>query len=125
MKSTKIIYYVSTGLLSLAMLAGAFGELTFSQEAIDVFLHLSYPLYLLYILGVAKILGVIGIWQNKFPNLREWAYAGFFIDLLGAIASHIFAGDTISQYGFALGVLFITLMSYTSLKKKEKELSVN
>ena len=117
MKNTKIIYYVSTGLLSLVMLAGAFGELSFSEVAVDQFIHLGYPLYLLYILGTAKFLGVIALWQNKFGTLREWAYAGFFIDLVGALASHLFVGDDFSQYGFAVGVLIVTIISYMTFKK--------
>ncbi|MFA7285366.1 MAG: DoxX family protein [Candidatus Paceibacterota bacterium] len=117
MKNTKIVYYIFTGLLSAVMLAGAFGELSFSQVAVDQFVHLGYPLYMLYILGTAKFLGVIALWQNKFPNLREWAYAGFFIDLVGAIASHLFVGDDISQYGFAVGVLVVTIISYINFKK--------
>lgn len=121
MKNTKIVYYVFTGIFSLAMLAGAFGELTFDQAGVDLFTHLGYPLYLLYILGVAKILGVVGIWQNKIPTLREWAYAGFFIDILGALASHMFVGDGIAEYGFALGMLVFLSVSYFSFKKTRTE----
>lgn len=117
MKNTKIVYYISTGILSLVMLAGAYGELSFQDTATDMFVHLGYPLYLLYILGVAKILGVIGIWQNKIPTLREWAYAGFFIDLIGALSSHLFVGDSINQYGLAGGMLVVLSISYISFKK--------
>ncbi len=117
MKKTKILFYIFTGIFSLAMLGGAFAELTFSETAVAQFIHLGYPLYLLYILGIAKILGVIGIWQNKIETLREWAYAGFFIDILGALASHIFVGDSVKEYGFALVMLAILSISYFNFKK--------
>jgi hypothetical protein len=46
--------------------------------------HLGYPSYLLAILGTAKLLGAPALLQNRFPTLREWAYAGFAFDLIGA-----------------------------------------
>jgi len=58
--------------------------------------HLGYPPYLLTILGTAKLLGALALLQNRLPTLREWAYAGFTINLLGATASHLFAGDPLS-----------------------------
>ena len=58
--------------------------------------HLGYPAYLPAILGTAKLLGALALLQNRVPTLREWAYAGFTINLLGATASHLFAGDPLS-----------------------------
>jgi DoxX-like protein len=55
--------------------------------------HLGYPGYLLVILGAAKLLGSAALLQTRVPTLREWAYAGFMIDLIGAVASHAFTGD--------------------------------
>jgi hypothetical protein len=54
---------------------------------------LGYPLYLMKILRVAKIFGGIAILTGKLPRMKEWAYAGFSFDFLGATASHIITGD--------------------------------
>ncbi len=56
-------------------------------------MHLGYPLYLMRILGLAKILGAVAIVTNRSRTLAEWAYAGFVFDLVGAVASHLIVGD--------------------------------
>lgn len=117
-KTWNIIYFVATILLSASFLFGGYSELVGQEAARDVLIHLGYPLYLLYILGVAKILGVIGIWQKFSPALREWAYAGIVFDLLGATVSHIFVGDGPMIYAPALISLVVTLVSYIALKKR-------
>jgi hypothetical protein len=55
--------------------------------------HLGYPLYLMRILGLAKILGAVAIVTNRSRTLTEWAYAGYAFDLIGAVASHLVVGD--------------------------------
>ncbi|WP_246062770.1 DoxX family protein [Paenibacillus ehimensis] len=44
-----------------------------------------------------------------FPRLKEWAYAGIFVDMTGSAASHLFVGDygvylhpIWSAFGFAI-----------------------
>lgn len=117
-KTWNIIYFVATILLSASFLFGGYSELVGQEAARGVLIHLGYPLYLLYILGVAKILGVIGIWQKFSPALREWAYAGIAFDLLGATVSHIFVGDGPMIYAPALISLVVMLVSYIALKKR-------
>ena len=88
MSTTKIFYYLSTGLLSLLMLFSAFNYF-FNYEAIEGFFRIfGYPTYLIYPLGIAKVLGLIAIWPRLSPLLKEWAYAGFFFDVLLAFAAH-------------------------------------
>ena len=53
-------------------------------QALEMFAHLGYPAYLHPFIGVAKILAVITILVPGFPRLKEWAYAGLVIDLIGA-----------------------------------------
>lgn len=93
MNFKKIAYWLTTGLFSLGMGASAVFELTRSSEMVQGFQHLGYPLYLLTILGVAKSLGIAALLYPRWPRLKEWAYAGFSFDLLGAAASHGFSGD--------------------------------
>ena len=49
------------------------------------------------ILGTAKLLGSFALLQTRLPRLREWAYAGFTINLIGATASHLLAGDALGH----------------------------
>jgi uncharacterized membrane protein len=76
-KRNKIIYWISTIWLALGMLAGGLQQIFHAKGFVDIIVHLGYPLYFLYILGVWKILGVIAILIPKFSLLKEWAYAGF------------------------------------------------
>ena len=60
---------------------------------VDLITPLGYPLYFLYIIGIWKILGVIAILVPRFKLVKEWAYAGFFFLMTGALVSHLASGD--------------------------------
>jgi hypothetical protein len=114
-KRNKIIYWISTGLLALAMLnSGAIQLLKIKAALYDVtaMTHLGYPIYFLTILGIWKILGVGALLIPKFPLLKEWAYAGFFFTLSGAAISHIAVGDSASEWTISLFLLSMTIVSW-------------
>ena len=92
-KRNKIIYWVTTGLLSFGMLGSGLSQIFHAKEMVDLIVPLGYPLYFLYIIGVWKILGVIAILSPRFKLLKEWAYAGLFFLMTGAIVSHLASGD--------------------------------
>jgi uncharacterized membrane protein YphA (DoxX/SURF4 family) len=92
-KRNKIIYWISTIWLSLGMVSTGIVQLLRMKEEANMFSHLGYPGYLLTILGIWKILGVIAVLIPRFPVLKEWAYAGFFFAMSGAVFSHFAAGD--------------------------------
>lgn len=111
-KRNKIIYWVTTVWLALGMLSTAIVQLIKMGEEVKNFSNLGYPLYLMTLLGVWKILGVIAILIPKFPLLKEWAYAGFFFTMSGALFSHIInSDDAITLFGPAL-LLILTLLSW-------------
>ncbi len=60
---------------------------------VDLIVPLGYPLYLMYIIGVWKILGVTAILLPGLKLVKEWAYAGFFFLMTGALVSHLVSGD--------------------------------
>ena len=93
----KIIYWVATIWLSLGMVSTAVVQLIQMKEETDMMTRLGYPLYLLTILGIWKILGVIAVLAPRFPLLKEWAYAGFFFAMSGAVISHIAVGDSAKE----------------------------
>lgn len=111
-KRNKIIYWIATTWLSLGMLSTAIVQLIKMEEEVEAFKHLGYPDYLLTILGIWKILGVIAILIPKYPLLKEWAYAGFFFIMSGAIISHLAVGDNLIElFGPAL-LLTLTVLSW-------------
>lgn len=116
-KSWKVAYYISTVLFSVTMLIGGFYDLTQHPYAAETMKHLGYPLYAASIIGAAKLLGIVGLWQKKVPALREWAYAGFTIDLIGAIASHLAVGDGLGLSMPAIIHLVVLAISYTAFRK--------
>jgi uncharacterized membrane protein YphA (DoxX/SURF4 family) len=92
-KRNKIIYWISTGLLSFGMLGSGIQQLLQTKEIVDMIVPLGYPPYFLRIIGAWKVLGVIAILIPGFTLLKEWAYAGFFFVMTGALISHIAIGD--------------------------------
>lgn len=114
-KRNKIIYWISTGLLVLAMLnSGTIQLLKIKAALYDVtaMTHLGYPIYFLTILGIWKLLGVVALLIPKFPLVKEWAYAGFFFTLSGAAISHIAIGDSASEWTISLFLLTMTITSW-------------
>jgi hypothetical protein len=92
MKKVNVIYWISTGLFAVLLMSSAIPNLLSSAEWVTILTHLGYPVYILPLLGVAKLLGVIALLVPGFPRLKEWAYAGFTFDLIGATYSGIAAG---------------------------------
>lgn len=111
-KRNKIIYWVATVWLSLGMLSSGIVQLLQVESEIEFIINLGYPAYFLIFLGVWKILGVIAVLIPKYPLLKEWAYAGFFFAMSGAIFSHIAMGNSISEIFPPLLLLILTVISW-------------
>ncbi len=111
-KRDKIIYWIATAWLALGMLATGIVQLIQTKEETALMAHLGYPVYLLTLLAIWKILGVIAVLIPKLPLLKEWAYAGFFFAMSGAIVSHLVIGDGGKDlFGPSL-LLVLTLVSW-------------
>jgi len=111
----KIIYWIATAWLALGMLSTGMVQLLKVKDgpgAADSMAHLGYPVYLLTLLGIWKLLGVIAILVPGFRLLKEWAYAGFFFLMSGAIISHIAVSDPFSETAPALLLLVLTFLSW-------------
>src|SRR5882724_9647412 len=114
-KRNKIIYWIATIWLALGMLATGAAQLFKTKEGqggVDMITHLGYPAYLLTILGIWKTLGVITVLIPKFPLLKEWAYAGFFFVMSGAVFSHLAVGDPVNELFPSLLLLILALASW-------------
>lgn len=111
-KRNKIIYWVSTLWLALGMISTGVVQLIKMKEEVDNITRLGYPLYLLTLIGIWKILGVIALLVPKLPLLKEWAYAGFFFCMSGAIFSHIVSGNSLKEIFPPLLLLVLTMISW-------------
>lgn len=111
-KGRKIGYWVTTGFLALGLTPAGVNDLIAPPEMVAGIQTLGYPVYLLYLLGVAKLLAVITILAPKFPRLKEWAYAGVAINMIGASYSHIMNGDPMQNVITPLVILAIALGSW-------------
>lgn len=111
-KTTKIIYWIATIWLSLGMLSTGIVQLINMKEEADMMKHLGYPLYFLTILGIWKVLGVVTVLIPKFPVLKEWAYAGFFFAMSGAVFSHLAIGDGAKDFFGPVLLLILTATSW-------------
>ena len=122
-KTIRIIYWVLTILFSLFMLFSGVSEIMQTEQAKEIMKHLGYPIYVNTIIGAAKILGALAILQWRFQILKEWAYAGFTIDFIGASASFYFAGDGIITALSPMIFLAVMFLSYFLWKvSKQKPL---
>lgn len=119
-KSNNTLYWVVTILFAVFMLMDAFGGITRQQAGIDVLNHLGYPVYLLTIVGIAKLLGVVAILQTRYSTIKEWAYAGFAFNFLGGAASRAFVGDTAGEIAFPIIMFGVLLIPYMLWKKSER-----
>ena len=111
-RTGRIIYWVATLWLALGMTSTGIVQLIKMDEEVEKMTELGYPLYFLTIIGIWKILGVIAVLLPKFPLIKEWAYAGFFFLMTGAIFTHLAVNDGLTDYFGASLLLSLTIASW-------------
>jgi hypothetical protein len=124
MKKTKLMHQIFTGLFAALMAFTAVPNVLMLPDAMTFMAHLGYPAYFTPFIGVAKILGAICIVLPGFRTLKEWAYAGFFFDLIGAHYSQIANGDPAGPTFFMLVFYLIGALSYIYHHKRLREKQV-
>ena len=111
-KRNKIIYWIATSLVALGMFASGLQQVLHTQTIMELMIPLGYPSYFFYIIGTWKILAVIAILLPGFKLLKEWAYAGLFFVMTGALLSHLFIGDFAAKS--IMGPIFQTVFIISS-----------
>ena len=112
-KKSKIIYWIATVWLALGMTSTGVVQLIRMEEEVERTVeYMGYPTYFLTIIGTWKLLGVVAILIPKFPIIKEWAYAGFFFNMTGALISHMVMSDPITEYFPATLLLVLIIVSY-------------
>lgn len=123
-KTKKIIYWIFTIWMSLGMVSTAIVQLMKNKDELANFTNLGYPAYLMSIIGVCKLLGVIAVLIPKYLILKEWAYAGFFFIMAGAVTSHLIVGDSAGRTFPAVLLLALVIISWYS-RPASRKISVN
>jgi uncharacterized membrane protein YphA (DoxX/SURF4 family) len=121
-KRDKIIYWIATLWLALGMTSTGIVQVLNMKEETAFITQLGYPDYFLIILGVWKILGVVAILIPKFPLIKEWAYAGFFFAMSGALFSH-FASNSALQEFFGSALLLVLTITSWYFRPAERKIS--
>jgi hypothetical protein len=110
-KTKTIIYWIVTGLFCLQIGFTAYAQLRLPQVA-EAFTHLGFPAYFRVELSWAKFLGVALLLAPVPARLKEWAYAGFAIDLASALIAHFSVGDGPEAWGWAAATAVLWGLSY-------------
>jgi hypothetical protein len=100
MNRLNLTYWIVTGLFSAFMILSSYGGITLMPDTVAMLHeHLGYPLYFIKLISYAKMMGAIAILLPMVPaRVKEWAYFGFFIDLLAAVVSFTAVGDPVTQW---------------------------
>ncbi|MCD6063643.1 MAG: hypothetical protein K0R82_1554 [Flavipsychrobacter sp.] len=124
-KRNKIIYWVATLWLALGMTATGIVQLLRVKGEVEFILDLGYPDYFLSLLGLSKILAVVALLIPKFPLLKEWAYAGLFFMMSGALFSHIAHHSSLKEIAPVLLLLVLIATSWYFRPADRRPISVN
>ena len=120
MKSTKIIYWLTTGIICLFSLGAIQMN---SKMAIDGSSHLLIPRYLALEVSIGQLIGLVLLIIPAIPKrFKEWAYVGYGIMYLTAFNAHLSVGDAIAPFG-AMSLVFFALLvcSYICFHKLNPE----
>jgi hypothetical protein len=110
-KRLGIGFWIVTVLFCLQIGFTAYAQLRLPQVA-DAFTHLGFPAYFRVEISIAKLLGIVVLLAPFPARLKEWAYAGFAIDLVSALIAHFAVGDGPQAWGWAAGTGVLWGLSY-------------
>ena len=115
MKGRTIAYWITTGLIAFFIGSGGLAQLAqYIHDPHGTVPFLLYPMYFFAILGFWKVLGAVAILVPRYPRLKEWAYAGIFFDLTGAVASIAFSGNYGAYAFHIIAPLILTVITIVS-----------
>ena len=110
-KAATVLYWTVTGLFCLQMAFTAYAQLRLPEVA-AAFTHLGFPSWFRIELSWAKFLGVAALLAPVPPRVKEWAYAGFAINLVSAVLAHLAVGDGPDAWVYAAATLVLWAGSY-------------
>lgn len=122
--SKKIAFWTATVLLCLGMLGGGIAQLIGAKPNVEGITRLGFPLYVLAILGIWKILAVVAILVPRYGLLKEWAHAGLFFLLSGGVVSHLVSGEELMKAFPAFIFLCLNIASWY-LRPSNRKIQMN
>jgi hypothetical protein len=124
-KTKRIWYWIITILLSFCIFSGGLAQALQLKQTIEGFKPLGYPTYFISLIGIWKMLGIIAILVPGFKLLKEWAYAGIFFTMTGAVISHIASNDIHAQIIAPAVLAIFTVLSWYLRPANRKIISAN
>ncbi|MDB5154828.1 MAG: hypothetical protein JWR54_3579 [Mucilaginibacter sp.] len=124
-KRKQIWYWIFTAILSFCIFSGGLAQAVQVNGVVQGFKPLGYPNYFISLIGVWKVLGVIAILIPKFKLLKEWAYAGIFFAMSGAVVSHFASNDVSVQIIAPFLLAVFTVLSWYLRPADRKIVSLN
>ena len=124
-KKKTLWYWIVTVVLSFFIFSGGLAQALRVEGVVQGFKPLGYPTYFIALIGVWKMLGVIAILVPKFKLLKEWAYAGIFFVMSGAVISHIASNDISAQIIAPFVLAIFAVLSWYLRPADRKIISVN
>lgn len=115
-KASAVVYWIATALFCLQMGFTAYAQLRLPQVA-EAFTRLGFPAWFRVELSWAKLVGVALLLAPAPARLKEWAYAGFAIDLASALIAHLAVGDGPEAWGWAAGTGVLWGLSYATWRR--------
>jgi len=126
MEKKKLMWFwIITVILSFCLFSGGLAQAIQVKEVIAGFKPLGYPTYFISLIGIWKMLGIIAILVPNFKLLKEWAYAGLFFVMSGAVISHIASGNVTVQIIAPFILMIFTVLSWYLRPANRKISSIN
>lgn len=116
----KALYLAVTALFAVSAAYSGVASIALMEPIGEVFARLELPTSLAVWVGLWKVAGAPVLFASRWPRLREWAYAGFFFELTGAVALHVAAGDTPEQIAPPVMLLAMAAASYGLMRRQER-----
>jgi uncharacterized membrane protein YphA (DoxX/SURF4 family) len=124
-KKYKIIYWISTGIISLFEISGAF--FINSEMAKEGMRHLGLPEWFRWEVSIGHVIGGILLIVPLHKRIKEWVYVAFGIDFISAFIAYLsidgWVGDTFSPL-VMLVLLIISYIYYHKLKSQNNDRSI-
>jgi hypothetical protein len=117
-----LAYWITTGLFAFGLTGSGLMTVSHQPPMVAAYTHLGYPIYFMTLLGAAKLAGVATVLAPRLPRLKEWAYAGFTINMVAAVISHLAAGDPVGN-AVAPAVLLGLILASWRLRPADRKLA--
>ena len=115
---SKLKYWIPVGLLAAMMFVSGVANVTDQPRPMQAAAHLGYPAYIATELGIWKLLAAVAlVFGARWPRLQEWAFAGVFFDLSGAVVAHAASGDGLADSAPAGVLLLLTGVAYVAHRR--------